>query len=227
MTEQKLKEYFENILTAEQLSLDLKDSQKRTSHDVTAVYIDDMKTGDFEVKKEHILKLCDDAILGKLLPTDLNTIGFALMASNYFFWESDTDDGKLIGDVVLEWDSPEIGYDLTLKNIKLWKEYLLTGKYRLDKNELKQKFHSKGKYLGLYQAIDEILWNDWDPIGVKDSAPRDEYQGYTPEIFRLKISGADKDSIAKRLNEIETKTMGLIGNIDHCKLIAEMIINLK
>lgn len=217
MTEQKLKEYFENKLTAEQLSLDIKDSQKQTSHDVTAVYIDNVKAVKFEVKKEHILKLCDDAISGKLLPTDLNTIGFALMASDYFFWESDTDDGKLIGDVILEWDSPEIGYDLTHKNIRLWKEYLLTGEYRLDKNELKQKFRSKGKNLGLYQAIDEILWNDWDPIGINDSAPRDEYQGYTPEIFRLKISGADKDSIANRLNEIETKTMGLIGNIDHCK----------
>lgn len=28
----------------------------------------------------------------------------------------------------------------------------------------------------LYKAIDEVLWNDWDPIGVNDIAPRDEYQ---------------------------------------------------
>lgn len=43
----------------------------------------------------------------------------------------------------------------------------------------------------LYTAIDEILWNDWDPIGVSDIAPRDEYQSYTPTIFSLKINGAD------------------------------------
>jgi hypothetical protein len=25
----------------------------------------------------------------------------------------------------------------------------------------------------LYKAIDEILWNDWDTIGLNDIAPRD------------------------------------------------------
>ncbi len=50
----------------------------------------------------------------------------------------------------------------------------------------------------LYKAIDEILWNDWDPIGVKEIAPRDEYQNYTPTIFSLKINGVDTETIAKK-----------------------------
>ncbi|MES2619260.1 MAG: hypothetical protein V4615_00290 [Bacteroidota bacterium] len=79
----------------------------------------------------------------------------------------------------------------------------------------------------LYNAIDEILWNDWDPIGVNGIAPRDEYQSYTPIIFKLKTNGADKEAIAKRLHEIETVTIGVIGNLDHCREIAGRILNLQ
>ena len=52
----------------------------------------------------------------------------------------------------------------------------------------------------LYKAIDEILWKDWDPIGVNDIEDvRDEYQGYTPYIFSLTIHGADKIKIAEKI----------------------------
>ena len=37
--------------------------------------------------------------------------------------------------------------------------------------------------LGLYKRIDEILWEDWDPIGVNDvEEARDEYQSYLPGL---------------------------------------------
>ena len=79
----------------------------------------------------------------------------------------------------------------------------------------------------LYKNIDEILWNDWDPIGVNDIAPRDEYQSYTPTIFELKNKGADTELIAKTLHKIETETMGLFGNFEHCKQIADKINKLN
>lgn len=77
----------------------------------------------------------------------------------------------------------------------------------------------------LYKIIDEILWFEWDPIGINDMAPRDEYQSYTPIIFTLKISGADKETIAKVLYEIEIVKMGLDGNNKRCLEIAQKIIN--
>ena len=41
--------------------------------------------------------------------------------------------------------------------------------------------------LAPYRGIEEILWSDWDPLGVSrfDDAPRDEYQGYLPRVFQL------------------------------------------
>ena len=227
MTELKLKKYFENVLTVEQLKVDLKDSQQKTGYDVTTVYIDSLNEGEFEIKKEHLIKLFDDTISGKISPLELNTIGFALMASDFFYWDGETIEGEIIGNVIFELDNHDIGHDLTMKNIQLWKEYLSTGEYRLDKNELKQKFHSKGKFKELYQKIDGILWNDWDPIGVNDIAPRDEYQSYTPTIFNLIKKDADKETIAQKLYEFETKNMGLFGNIEHCRQIAEKILQLN
>jgi hypothetical protein len=36
----------------------------------------------------------------------------------------------------------------------------------------------------LYEGIDEILWREWDPIGISEleDAPRDEYYGYLPQV---------------------------------------------
>jgi len=46
----------------------------------------------------------------------------------------------------------------------------------------------------IYDAIDKILWADWDPIGLNDNeAARDEYKGYTFRVFKLKRQGADKE----------------------------------
>ncbi|HEX8546203.1 MAG TPA: hypothetical protein VF691_04530 [Cytophagaceae bacterium] len=80
----------------------------------------------------------------------------------------------------------------------------------------------------IYESIDEILWTHWDPIGVNDiEDARDEYQNYTPTIFSLRINGADKETIAKKLFEIETKTIGLLGNIENCREVAEQIVNIN
>ena len=79
----------------------------------------------------------------------------------------------------------------------------------------------------LYQSIDEILWNDWDPIGVKGFGPRDEYDSYTNNIFSLKIKGASQEEIAKKLYEIETVTIGVPASQSRCMKVAEKIINLK
>lgn len=76
-----------------------------------------------------------------------------------------------------------------------------------------------------YQKIDDILWFDWDPIGINDVAPRDEYQSYVPEIFRLKKKGADRMEIGRKLLEIETNTIGMPGTLEGCLIIADKILS--
>jgi hypothetical protein len=79
----------------------------------------------------------------------------------------------------------------------------------------------------IYNLLDELLWKEWDPIGVNDIEDvRDEYQSYTPAIFSFKINGADKVKIGEYLYKIETINMGLQGNKFRCEEIAQKIIDL-
>ena len=78
-----------------------------------------------------------------------------------------------------------------------------------------------------YTLVDEILWDDWDPIGVNDIAPRDEYQSYVPKVFSLLIISKTDREIADRLYKIETETIWVLGNHKHCLEIAKKSIEKK
>lgn len=146
MTEQTLLNYFLNAATVDELKEDLKGSQQKTSDDTTSVYINSIDTDEeFYVTKDHLIKLCDDAINGNLTTTDLNTIAFAIISSDFFAWDNEADDANIIETVIYDWDNPEIGFDITIKNIGHWKKYLQTGNYNLDREELKTKFRNDGK----------------------------------------------------------------------------------
>jgi hypothetical protein len=81
----------------------------------------------------------------------------------------------------------------------------------------------------IYKDIDEILWNDWDPINLNAFAgwPKDEYMSYVPTIFSLKIKGGSIETIAEKLFEIQTNRMEIDDGYEKCKRAAEKIFNLK
>ena len=82
--------------------------------------------------------------------------------------------------------------------------------------------------LALYEKVDELLWTEWDPIGVSDiPEARDEYYGYLPTIFKLAMDGADEYKISKHLLEFERSSMGISGNEVNCKRVARMVLNAK
>lgn len=173
-------------------------------------------TSHFCVRRDQIEKMC----------SDLATMNQA-MSGNTTLEDNDSDASvnfqiKPLGQVIVFGQvggSHEDNYlKFNFETDQTCIEPLLTDFHKLLKNE---------EPANLYEAIDLILWNDWDPIGINDIAPRDEYQSYTPTIFKLKTSGADKETIAKKLHQIETVTIGVLGNIDHCRQVADKIINLK
>lgn len=78
----------------------------------------------------------------------------------------------------------------------------------------------------IFRAIDKILWTDWDPIGVNDlQICRDEYRSYVPSIYKLKLAGGDRETIASRLFEIAQREMGISSPMEACRQVAEKIIN--
>ncbi|MBT6081460.1 MAG: hypothetical protein HOH06_00550 [Polaribacter sp.] len=89
----------------------------------------------------------------------------------------------------------------------------------MTKSELKKKYNA------IHRTISEILWIDWDPIGINDLAPRDEYDDYVPEICSLVMRNKSAIEIANRLFQIETDTIGVLGNREHCLKVANKIID--
>lgn len=77
----------------------------------------------------------------------------------------------------------------------------------------------------LWLKVDKLLWEEWDPIGVKeDGGPEDEYRGYIPSIIKLLEAGADESKIAKLLNQHATINMGLsTGLNDHLEMAQKLI----
>ena len=66
----------------------------------------------------------------------------------------------------------------------------------------------------LLPVVSEILFREWDPIGVNDNELcRDEYDGYVPAVVRWLMSGADEHKLASRLSQIQRVTMGM-SNVD-------------
>lgn len=82
------------------------------------------------------------------------------------------------------------------------------------------------KAAGIQVAIRQILFYDWDPIGINDFAPDDEYDSYVGSIYRLLASGADEYKIIERLYQFETGSMGLNGNREKLKSVAEKLMKL-
>lgn len=82
--------------------------------------------------------------------------------------------------------------------------------------------------LALYQKIDEILWKDWDPIGVFGaSAARDEYRAYLPQVFHLVLNGATQKQIAEYLLTLETDAIELSGDKQRCVNVANLMVEAK
>jgi hypothetical protein len=93
-------------------------------------------------------------------------------------------------------------------------------------NKFKDNLTAAKDFL-LYKKIDDILWFDWDPIGINDITPRDEYQSYVPEIFGLVKAKADRQEIANRLFKLETENMGMSGTLENCLTIADKILQAR
>ena len=77
----------------------------------------------------------------------------------------------------------------------------------------------------LWLLVDEILWNDWDPIGVNDSEQaRNEYHSYISTIVRLIMSNSDGSNLAKHLHQLRSVSIGLSENFEVDQRVAQKLI---
>jgi hypothetical protein len=56
----------------------------------------------------------------------------------------------------------------------------------------------------LQAAINDILFQSWDPIGMNDVLPKDEYESYVGSIYRALVDGAKEFRILRLLTQLES-----------------------
>ena len=79
----------------------------------------------------------------------------------------------------------------------------------------------------LFEQVDAILWEDWDPIGVNDyNGPTDEYRGYVPSIVNLLNERADQFKLTRLLHQHANVNMGLSTQIEDHEPTASKLLEL-
>ncbi|MGV3731211.1 MAG: hypothetical protein ACO1NN_10680 [Sphingopyxis sp.] len=78
------------------------------------------------------------------------------------------------------------------------------------------------------EAIQALLWEKWDPIGVNDEpAAFGEYDRYAAEVHSMLIRGANAEEIARHLDWVATELIGLGSNVQHCLAVARLAVDIN
>ena len=118
MREVTLKRFLLEDVSAEALAEDVSGSVIHLDQISSTIQIEDMKE-QFELHREHVIRLCDAALSKTLSPDSLIAVAFALMASDAFWW-----DDEVISEVVAGWSAPEINYPLTAETLAMHRGWL-------------------------------------------------------------------------------------------------------
>src|SRR4051794_28136134 len=106
MREAVLADFFKGVVGARQLAKDVRGSTRRVSNIKSTTEIEDMSER-FLVSGEMAAALCEAVLSGQLEPELLEPIGFALVASDNFYWdEADAERAETFYD----WSAPEINF---------------------------------------------------------------------------------------------------------------------
>ncbi len=65
------------------------------------------------------------------------------------------------------------------------------------------------RQLGAFRAVRRFMRRDWDPIGLGEDGPEDEYDSYALVLFGQLLRGASVADAASYLGSTETKAIGL------------------
>jgi len=126
-----LKQFFEGSAPATELARDLQSAMQSTVCGSIRQPIVDME-GEFAVRSEHLVRICDAVLEGLIPPASLQAAGFCLVASDAFHLDTDSLDRELVARVVHEWSAPEINYPLTVRNVSEWRRMLCGEEARLE-----------------------------------------------------------------------------------------------
>ena len=128
------------------LAEDLRGSVTHLNAIISKVAIEDMHVP-FLVNRQHLIMLYDAYLSTSLTADGLNTIAFALMASDHFEWDDDT-----LGEVLSDWSAPEINFPLNLETIKMHRTWL-TGEAEPLQGQFKEPTRRNGRLISVREKV--------------------------------------------------------------------------
>jgi hypothetical protein len=127
MHEATLRDFLLGAVTGDVLREDLVGTVEHLGERMSHHHVASLE-GEFEVSADQLVRLCDAVLEGLLQPEQLQSIGFCMIASDYFHWDGDDPDGARVAETLYDWAAPEIHYPLTLETARLFRERLVTGR---------------------------------------------------------------------------------------------------
>jgi len=67
----------------------------------------------------------------------------------------------------------------------------------------------KKRAADIQESIRQILYREWDPIGVCDLAPEDEYDSYIGPVYQILAGSRSEEELIEYLFHTERDTIGL------------------
>ncbi len=133
--------------------------------------------GSFKIKTKHLINICNDYLDSQFDSIIIEKIANDLIASDYFEWDSNKKSGERVSKIIIDWVNPDINFEIKNKNIGLWKEYLLTGIYKL------KEYNLWDYHINDQRAIcenNDLKWSPINPklkIGLADNISNDPVNG--------------------------------------------------
>lgn len=128
MKENTLKEYLNGKASAEVLNADIIGTVTITNDKYYNKITYNERDTKFIITTKHIVKIFEDIINQNIKLADLNTIFFELKASDYFMWDTNTEDGNKVQNIIS--NIIETGKPITMEYIQYCAYYLETGEHR-------------------------------------------------------------------------------------------------
>lgn len=81
--------------------------------------------------------------------------------------------------------------------------------------------------LRLHSAVNNVLYNDFDPLGVKGLVPMDEYMEYVPPFVVMLNQNKPSEDIAQELLVLEQELTGGDGTLEGCAVVAQKLVSIR
>jgi hypothetical protein len=83
------------------------------------------------------------------------------------------------------------------------------------------------RFKTIVSEINEVLYNEWAPIGFIGLLPKDEYERYAVRVVSLLASGAGDDEIAKYLATTTVSVGGNLVSLSSIMPVAQKLVSFR